>query len=35
MSEDDDRRRDLIARMFCLVTIAAEDAAALATEGQS
>lgn len=33
MSEDDDIQRELIARMFCLITITAEDAAALATEG--
>lgn len=35
MSEDAEARRDLIRRLFCLITIAAEDAAAVAVEGQS
>lgn len=35
MPEDDDTHRELIARMFYLVTIVAEDAAVLAIEGQS
>lgn len=35
MVEEDHIRQDLIARMFYLVTVAAEDAAALAAEGQS
>lgn len=35
MSHDSDTRRELIRRLFCLVTIAAEDAAALAIEGQA
>src|SRR5690606_11585513 len=35
MSEDAEARRELICRLFYLITIAAEDAAALAVEGQS
>jgi hypothetical protein len=35
MSEDAEARHELIRRLFYLVTIAAEDAAALAVEGQS
>lgn len=35
MPEDDDTYRELIARMFHLVTIVAEDVTVLAIEGQS
>lgn len=35
MSEDAEVRHELIRRLFYLVTIAAEDATSLATEGQS
>ena len=35
MPEDAEARRELICRLFYLITIAAEDAAALAVEGQS
>jgi hypothetical protein len=35
MSEDTEARHELIRRLFYLGTIAAEDAAALAVEGQS
>jgi len=35
MSEDAEARRELICRLFYLITIAAEDAAAGAVEGQS
>jgi|GEM_PF-3247830 plasmid stabilization system protein ParE len=35
MSEDAEARREIIRRLFYLITIAAEDAAALAVEGQS
>ena len=35
MSEDAEARRELICRLFYLITIAAEDAAALAVERQS
>lgn len=35
MSEDAEARRETIRRLFYLITIAAEDAAALAVEGQS
>lgn len=35
MPEDDETHRELIARMFYLVTIVAEDAVILAIEGQS
>lgn len=35
MSEDAEARRELICRLFYLITIAAEDATALAVEGQS
>ncbi len=35
MSEDAEARRELICLLFYLITIAAEDAAALAVEGQS
>lgn len=35
MSEDAEARRELICRLFCLITFAAEDAAALAVDGQS
>ncbi|MEQ8310441.1 MAG: hypothetical protein RIA72_07065 [Sphingopyxis sp.] len=35
MSEDAEARHELIRRLFYLATIAAEDATALATEGQS
>lgn len=35
MSQDAEARRKIIRRLFYLITIAAEDAAALAVEGQS
>ena len=35
MSEDAEARRDIVRRLFYLITIAAEDAAAGAAEGQS
>ena len=35
MSEDEEERRQLIRRVFTLATIAAEDAAAMAAEGQA
>lgn len=35
MSGDPEARRELICRLFYLITIAAEDAGALAVEGQS
>lgn len=35
MSEDAEARRDIVRRLFYLITIAAEDAAAGAVEGQS
>ena len=35
MSEDAETRRKIIRRLFYLITIAAEDVAALAVEGQS
>lgn len=35
MPEDDERRGEVIRRMFYLLTVAAEDAATLAAEGQS
>jgi hypothetical protein len=35
MSDDAEARRDLVRRLFCLITIAAEDAAATAVDGQS
>ena len=35
MSEDAEARREIIRRLFYLITIAAEDAAAGAVEGQS
>ena len=35
MSEDAEVRHEVVRRLFYLITIAAEDAAALAVEGQS
>lgn len=35
MSEDAEARHELIRRLFYLITVAAEDAAALAVKGQS
>jgi len=35
MSQDAEARCDIVRRLFYLITIAAEDAAALAIEGQS
>lgn len=35
MSEDDESRSDVIRRLFYLITVAAEDAAATGAEGQS
>mgnify|MGYP001216089401 CR=1 FL=1 len=35
MSDDAEARREIVCRLFYLITIAAEDAAALAVEGQS
>ncbi len=35
MSEDQEYRRDLIARLFCLLTMAGEECAELAVKGQS
>ncbi|MDP9412515.1 MAG: hypothetical protein M3Q08_00090 [Pseudomonadota bacterium] len=35
MSEEDEARREIIRRLFYLITVAAEDAATMAAEGQS
>ena len=35
MSDDDETRRELMRRLFYLITVAAEDAVTLAIEGQS
>ena len=35
MSEEEETRHQLIRRLFYLITVAAEDAAAMAADGQS
>jgi hypothetical protein len=35
MCENDERNGEVVRRLFCLITIAAEDTAVLASEGQS